>query len=90
MLELAAAWYEHASIKKVQGSDTILYLKSEERVEAAKRLLSASPSLKLRITSIDNFHYLAVCVHEAREHSHKAIFEWTMAVIWVFEKIMET
>ena len=86
---LAAAWYEHASIKKVQGSDTILYLKSVERIEAAKRVLLASPSLKLRINSINSSVYLATRAHEPCQHSHKAIFEWTMAIIWVYGKFMK-
>lgn len=89
MLMLAAAWYEHASIKKVQGSDTILYLKSVERIEAAKRVLLASPSLKLRINSINSSVYLATRAHEPCQHSHKAIFEWTMAIIWVYGKFMK-
>ncbi len=89
MLKLAASWYEHASIKKIQGSDTILYLKSAERIEAAKRLLSENPSFKLCITSIESSEYLEVCAHEPREHSHKAIFEWTLAIIWVYAKFME-
>jgi hypothetical protein len=86
MLLLADAWFEHACIKKIHGSDKVIYLKSPERVEAAKRVLCQNPSLKLCIKSANNAHFIATHDVDKREHSHAAAFEWIMAVLWSYQK----